>query len=88
MNLLSITPRLRIFAGPNSSGKSTIKSFIKNDLLGVYINPDEIEAEIKQFDFLDLNNFHIQTDASEILTFFRNSTLLVIGIVRFRSPSP
>jgi predicted ABC-type ATPase len=76
MNLLSITPRLRIFAGPNGSGKSTIKSLINNDLLGVYINPDEIEAEIKQFDFLDLSNFDIQAEASEILAFFQNSTLL------------
>jgi len=24
-------------------------------LIGVYINPDEIEKEIAQFDFLDLN---------------------------------
>ena len=36
-------PRLRVFAGPNGSGKSTIKDVINTNLLGVYINPDEIE---------------------------------------------
>jgi len=44
MNLLEFTPRLRMFAGPNGSGKSTIKSVIRRELLGVYVNPDEIEA--------------------------------------------
>lgn len=76
MNLLSKTPRLRVFAGPNGSGKSTIKSVIKKELLGVYVNPDEIEAEIKQFDFLDFANFEIHTTEAETLDFFRNSTLL------------
>jgi predicted ABC-type ATPase len=32
-------PRLRMFAGPNGRGKSTLKSVIANDLLGIYINP-------------------------------------------------
>lgn len=47
------TPRLRMFAGPNGSGKSTFKSIIRPELLGVYINPDEIEQEIQKYDFLD-----------------------------------
>ena len=49
--------RLRMFAGPNSSGKSTFKSIIRPELLGVFINPDEIEKEIKKFDFLDLESY-------------------------------
>ncbi len=69
-------PRLRMFAGPNGSGKSTIKSVIRSELLGVYVNPDEIEQEIRKFDSLDLQPFRIRTTAAEILTFFRNSTLL------------
>lgn len=40
--------RLRMFAGPNESGKSTIKSVISNDLLGIYVNADEIEKEMRQ----------------------------------------
>jgi hypothetical protein len=38
-------PRLRMVAGPNGSGKSTIKSVLPSELLGVYLNPDEIEAD-------------------------------------------
>jgi predicted ABC-type ATPase len=76
MNLLENTPRLRMFAGPNGSGKSTIKSILKPNLLGFYINPDEIEAEIKKFDFLDFADYGIQTDRKEVLDFFQNSTLL------------
>lgn len=76
MNLLEFTPRLRMFAGPNGSGKSTIKSVIRRELLGGYVNPDEIEASIKQFDFLDLSEFEINTDEAEILGFFKSSTLL------------
>jgi predicted ABC-type ATPase len=37
------TLRLRMFAGPNGSGKSTFKSIIRPELLGIFINPDEIE---------------------------------------------
>ena len=69
-------PRLRIFAGPNGSGKSTIKEVISEELLGVYINPDEIEKEIKTFDFLDLSYFGISTTEDEVLEFFSNSILL------------
>ncbi len=65
-----------MFAGPNGSGKSTLKSVISEDLLGVYINPDDIEREIKQFNFLDLREYGVDTTAENILTFFANSTLL------------
>jgi predicted ABC-type ATPase len=69
-------PRLRMFAGPNGSGKSTIKSVIRPELLGIYINPDEIESEIKRFDSLNLRDYGVATTAEEILPFFHNSTLL------------
>ena len=39
--------RLRIFAGPNGSGKSTLKSVLKREWLGIYINPDDIELNIR-----------------------------------------
>lgn len=69
-------PRLRMFAGPNGSGKSTIKSVIRPELLGAYINPDEIEQEICKQDFLDLEAFGVHTAREEVLSFFRKSTLL------------
>jgi predicted ABC-type ATPase len=69
-------PRLRMFAGPNGSGKSTIKEVIAPQLLGVYINPDEIEKDIRRFDFLDFSAYRIATTAEEVLPFFQQSTLL------------
>jgi predicted ABC-type ATPase len=35
-----------MFAGPNGSGKSTLKSYLPSALLGVYLNPDEMEQKI------------------------------------------
>lgn len=69
-------PRVRMFAGPNGSGKSTIKSVIARELLRVYINPDEIEDELKKRDFIDLAYYGIQTTADEVLGFFKESPLL------------
>ena len=54
-------PRLRMFAGPNGSGKSTMKSVLKPELLGIYVNPDEIEKEINRNDSLDLDDFGVTT---------------------------
>ena len=73
---MSHVPRLRMFAGPNGSGKSTLKSVIRPELLGIYINPDEIEQEIGSRDFLDMKHFSVSTTESEILAFFNASVLL------------
>ena len=70
------TPRLRMFAGANGSGKSTLKSVINPALLGVYINPDDIEREIIARTFLNLVDYQVNTQHDEILPFFLNSTLL------------
>ncbi len=70
------TARLRMFAGPNGSGKSTIKGLLRSELLGVYINPDELEKEILEFGFLDFEAYQVRTEEREILTYFQNSTLL------------
>ncbi len=69
-------PRLRMFAGPNGSGKSTIKSVVPSKLLGVYLNPDEIQKEIEDRGFLDVRHYGVETTREEILNFFMNSTLL------------
>ena len=69
-------PRLRMFAGPNGSGKSTMKSVIKPELLGAYVNADDIEAEINQSDWLDLGQFGIESTNQELRDFYRQSTLL------------
>lgn len=69
-------PRLRMFAGPNGSGKSTMKSVLKPELLGAYINPDEIEATIKEDDFLNLDTYGVSCTLDELKAFFEQSTLL------------
>ena len=65
-----------MFAGPNGSGKSTLKSYLPAALLGAYLNPDEIEQEIRQQGFLDLHVYGVVTTADEVLAFFRNSAFL------------
>jgi predicted ABC-type ATPase len=59
-----------MFAGPNGSGKSTIKSVLRPDLLGYYVNPDEIEKEMNEFAAVDLRAFRIQTTREEVISFF------------------
>lgn len=69
-------PRLRMFAGPDGSGKSTIKSVVPPKLLGVYLNPDELQKDIEARGFLDVRDHGVATTPEEILPFFVNSTLL------------
>ncbi len=73
---LNSPPRLRMFAGPNGSGKSTIKAVVSRELLGIYVNPDEIEADIIARSFLDFQHYSIQATAKEVFAFFSNSSLL------------
>lgn len=67
---------MRIFAGPNGSGKTTIfKGILKesNVNLGVYVNADEIEATLRKSAILDFSNFQIQITNEQIKEFFRLS---------------
>jgi predicted ABC-type ATPase len=65
-----------MLAGPNGSGKSTLKSCLPNSLLGVYLNSDEIEDEIRRQGFLDLPVHGVTTTADDALSFFKSSSLL------------
>lgn len=68
-----------MFAGPNGSGKSTIKSFIRPELIGTYINPDELEQQIRERGAVDLGAFGVRAHQDEIDAFFQASTLLQRG---------
>ncbi len=70
------TPRLRMFAGPNGSGKSTLNESIDKKLLGIYINADEIEKDIRKNKYFDMLQFNIQTTIEEIKTFFSSHGLV------------
>jgi predicted ABC-type ATPase len=65
-----------MFAGPNGSGKSTLKSCLPPALLGVYLNPDEIEQAIRRQTFLDFTTYGVMTTGDAVLSFFRNSEFL------------
>ncbi|MBL9115313.1 MAG: zeta toxin family protein [Verrucomicrobiaceae bacterium] len=65
-----------MFAGPNGSGKSTIKSVVPANLLGIYVNPDEIQKEIEDRGFLDVHQYDVKTTRDEILGYFMDSPLL------------
>lgn len=60
--MLDTVSRLRMFAGPNGSGKSTLKTVLRSELWGLYVNPDEIEKEIKRFDFLDFSAYDLKVE--------------------------
>jgi predicted ABC-type ATPase len=69
-----------MFAGPNGSGKTVLqtrlKSYLPAEVLGVCLNPDEIERSIRQQGFLDLAAFGVTTTSDEVLGFFQQSRLL------------
>ena len=77
--MTTVSPRLRMFAGPNGSGKSTLKTVLPPELLGIYLNPDEIEARIRRDGFLGVNEFGLtiapETD-SELLRILQQSQFL------------
>lgn len=69
--------RMRVFAGPNGSGKTTIfKGILKdsNINLGVYVNADEIEVILNGSSPLDFGLFQIQVSNEQLRVFFKRST--------------
>jgi len=65
-----------MFAGPNGSGKSTLKTYLPKQLLGVYLNPDDIEKEIRTTGVFDFSSCQIQTTREDLLPHFTSSSLL------------
>ena len=65
-----------MFAGPNGSGKSTLKSVLPAELLGIYLNPDEMERDIRARGFLNLEVFGVTATVDEVSGFFQNSSFL------------
>ncbi len=73
--------RIRMFAGPNGSGKSTMLKYfekeLSKELLGVYLNADDIEKNIKdeggKFDFTE---YQLTLTKDKIQKYFKESKLL------------
>ncbi|MCX6350708.1 MAG: hypothetical protein NTX03_02480, partial [Bacteroidetes bacterium] len=73
-----VSKRLRIFAGPNGSGKTTIINALKNKVkLGVYINADDIENSFSTKGFIDLFAYKIKSDTKEIQDFIRQNSISI-----------
>lgn len=70
------TKRLRVFAGPNGSGKTTIVNDLKNKIkFGVYVNADDIEKEIKTTKSLNFKNYNLSITSLAIQSYFKKSKL-------------
>jgi ABC-type cobalamin/Fe3+-siderophores transport system ATPase subunit len=68
--------RMRVFAGPNGSGKTTIfKGILKENIvdLGVYVNADELELQLNQYQSIDFSDYQINVSENQLKDFFRKS---------------
>lgn len=77
--MTAVIPRLRMFAGPNGSGKSTLKNVLPSELLGIYLNADELEQSMRKLGQIQVANFGVHPDLllpSQVKDFFRQSSLL------------
>ncbi len=69
---------MRVFAGPNGSGKTTIfKKLLEEKAinLGVYINADEIQEALNQNGTLSFSDYKLMVDEPQLQAFFRQSQL-------------
>lgn len=68
------TKRLRVFAGPNGSGKTSIKNKLLEEIpLGVYVNSDDIESLLKKTKVLLFTTFQLNFNETTIKSFFKQS---------------
>ena len=67
---MSGTKKLRVFAGPNGSGKTTIKEKI-DDLfkLGVYVNADEMKKDAERDLFLDFDCYNVELSLPDLFRY-------------------
>lgn len=69
--------RMRVFAGPNGSGKTTIVNNLNSMpevSFGIYVNADDIEKIMHQTKVLLFDSYNLKVQQEDLQTFFRNST--------------
>lgn len=68
--------RLRVFPGPNGSGKTTIVNQLRQQEIGfgVYVNADDIEKELREKDVISFEDYQLNISQKSIADFFREST--------------
>jgi predicted ABC-type ATPase len=67
---------MRVFAGPNGSGKSTLKTLLPPELLGIYLNPDDIERNLMSG--IDIQQYRIESEPSKIKSELQRSPFAVL----------
>lgn len=66
---------MRVFAGPNGSGKTTIIQNLRNVIgFGVYVNADDIEQQLKATKALLFSQYQLQVETENLQSFFKKST--------------
>lgn len=65
---------MRVFAGPNGSGKTTIINQVKGEIaFGVYVNADDIEHSLATGKVLLFDQYQLNLNQQIVQQFFKNS---------------
>lgn len=63
--------RVRIFAGPNGSGKTTVNENLKGQFnLGYYLNADDLYLEVEKNKRVSLADYNLSPSLAELKSFF------------------
>jgi len=72
-----MTKRLRIFAGPNGSGKTTITNIVKEYVnLGVYVNADDIKSQLSTKRKLDFKDYGLPLNKQLFIDTLKHSSFV------------
>jgi predicted ABC-type ATPase len=67
--------RMRVFAGPNGSGKTTIINSLRSEIgFGIYVNADDIEKLLKESSVLLFSSYQLNITEEQLQSFFKQST--------------
>ncbi len=66
--------RMRVFAGPNGSGKTTIINSLRSEIgFGVYVNADDIERLLRESRVLLFDAYQLSISQTQLQAFFKAS---------------
>lgn len=65
---------MRVFAGPNGSGKTTIIKDLRSKIpFGTYVNADDIEKTLTDYHSLNFSDFKLTPSEFDLQNFFKHS---------------
>jgi predicted ABC-type ATPase len=74
--------RMRVFAGPNGSGKTTIINSLRSEIgFGIYVNADDIEKLLKESSVLLFSSYQLYITEEQLQSFFKQSTFAPVCLV-------